>query len=246
MIKVMTFNIRCTNGMNLDLKKGDWRRVADVMAPVQADVYGVEEACINHPYSKGVDVPARLGEFLNLHYHFAKTISYPRWDEGQFEYGVAAFSRPPLSLVEEIPLPVPEKKEKRVALVARIEAPHPFYFIVTHFSYAGEYPGDDAHRVDAVRLITDAVVRKRYAPAILVGDFNAKPDSACLETARREWTVCNDSNPELSWPADKPERLIDYICFYPRHAFDIGACRVIPNATASDHRPVVAELHPRG
>ncbi len=36
----------------------------------------------------------------------------------------------------------------------------------------------------------------------LVGDFNAPPDAACLNAVRREWTICNDLNPEFSFPAD--------------------------------------------
>ncbi len=242
MIKVMTYNTRCTNGMDLSLKKGDWLRTGKVIAAANADIIGLEEVAINHPYAKGVNVPAELSAFLKMNYFFGVTISYPRWDEGQYEFGVAAFARHKLTLVQEVSLPVPEKREKRMALIVKVAASRPYYFIVTHLSYEGEFPDDEKHRVEAIRLITETVKNNAYTPAILVGDFNANPDSPCLAAVRQEWTVCNDRNPELSFPADQPQRLIDYICFYPKQAFEINECHVVPDSNASDHRPVVAEL----
>ncbi len=236
MIKVLTYNIHSAIGMD---NQADWRRIAEVIGRTGADVVGLEEVTVNHAMMKDVNVPRQIGEFLKVNWVFGKALAI---NEGKGEYGIAAFSPHPMRLVREIRLPVPANHEPRLALVLKIDAPRPYYFIVTHFSYDGEYPDSETNRVEAVKVITAAVKEGKYAPAIMVGDFNSFPDAPCLNAARREWTICNDVNPELSFPSDTPNQLIDYICCYPKAAFKVDGVRVIAETMASDHRPVLAEL----
>ena len=236
MVRILTYNTHFTIGLD---KQPDWRRIAGVIKPVGADAAGPQEVVINHPWSPGVNAPRLWSEALAMQHVFGKTIPI---NNGQGEYGIAAFSPHPLAHVRTLRLPVPDSREPRIALAVRIEKPVPFTFIVTHFSYGGEYPGDEDARVRAAELITETVRRERLAPAVLVGDLNAPPDAPCLEALRREWTVCNDADPQPSFPADAPATLIDYICFYPKTAFRLSALRVLEEPMASDHRPVAAEL----
>lgn len=117
--------------------------------------------------------------------------------------------------------------------------PQEFYFIVIHLLFE-----DDAEdlRVKSVQAIAKLVEEKQYTPAILTGDFNARPDAACLDELRKNWIICKDINPALSFPADTPGRLIDYVCLYPANAFRILEHSVIDERIASDHRPIVTIL----
>ncbi|MHC4091182.1 MAG: endonuclease/exonuclease/phosphatase family protein [Planctomycetota bacterium] len=79
-------------------------------------------------------------------------------------------------------------------------------------------------------------------PVVVAGDLNALPDSRGMLDARAFLDEAYDSSSasRFTFSADKPDRRIDYI-FYGQHpALKCVDCRVIPEAIASDHRPVLA------
>ncbi len=92
--------------------------------------------------------------------------------------GNAVLSRWPIADAEVIVLPDGGTTERRCLVAARIEAPFgPFWFFVTHLNWKMH----EGHvRCLQVRAIADAVKRlapRHDYPAIVVGDFNAEPDS---------------------------------------------------------------------
>jgi endonuclease/exonuclease/phosphatase family metal-dependent hydrolase len=48
------------------------------------------------------------------------------------------------------------------------------------------------------------------------------------------------SVPLLTFPADKPEKWIDYVLVRPAEKWEVVEVRVIEESVASDHRPLLA------
>jgi endonuclease/exonuclease/phosphatase family metal-dependent hydrolase len=48
--------------------------------------------------------------------------------------------------------------------------------------------------------------------------------------------------PLLTFPADKPDRWIDYIMVRPAEKWEVVEVRVLEEPVASDHRPLLAVL----
>lgn len=74
-------------------------------------------------------------------------------------------------------------------------------------------------------------------PAILAGDFNARPDEPSIELVRRSGKFSGNFEGPKTYPSDKPDQRIDYI-FAPA-GWKLLDERVIDDEV-SDHRPVVA------
>jgi endonuclease/exonuclease/phosphatase family metal-dependent hydrolase len=82
--------------------------------------------------------------------------------------------------------------------------------------------------------------------AIIAGDFNATPDSPiCQLFSDAGFRRCEGKkNADLSFPADHPDKLIDYILLRDGdriHIEDAGT-EVMNEPRASDHRPLPAHL----
>ena len=237
-IQVMTYNIHFTVGTD---KVADWRRTAAMIRAQHPDVIGLQEVTIFHHASPDIDVPRALSRELDLNAFFGRTLFYP---SGRGEYGIAAMARKDFTVMEKIVLATPEGIEPRTAIIIKVHAEQPYYFIVTHFSYQGEFDGDEQYRTLNAKLITDTVIDKEYFPAIWVGDFNTFEGTSTLDYIHKHWDVANDQEPEtpscetgkFGW------RQIDFICTYPKNAFTVKDFKIVGDHLVSDHSPVVATL----
>ena len=82
---------------------------------------------------------------------------------------------------------------------------------------------------------------KREPAVILLGDLNATPDSEVMKRMRKTWDdPTADSG--MTFPANKPDRKIDYVLPPKGHRWEVVSAKVIDEPVASDHRPVVVEL----
>jgi endonuclease/exonuclease/phosphatase family metal-dependent hydrolase len=59
------------------------------------------------------------------------------------------------------------------------------------------------------------------------------------------WTLPDKAQPTLTFPADRPEREIDFIGYRPQDRFEVLEYRVVDERVASDHRPVLMVLRVR-
>ena len=80
------------------------------------------------------------------------------------------------------------------------------------------------------------------APLILAGDFNSTPGSPVMELLEGEWTIVPKTGSSFTFPADGPEREIDFVLIRPKGAFRILEHRVLGEEVASDHRPIFLVL----
>lgn len=75
---------------------------------------------------------------------------------------------------------------------------------------------------------------------MLCGDFNADPASPEIKTLSTKFSAVAKNPLTLTCPADKPDAEIDHA--FLRGLKPAGPVIVIPETTASDHRPLLFEV----
>ena len=232
-LRIATYNIRHGRGADDVL---DLDRTARAIAALDADVVALQEVDERVRRSGRVDQAAALGESLGMHHAFGSFMDH---DGGR--YGMAILSRWPIASIDSWRLPT--GNEPRIALAIEIDPPGfgRCTIVDVHFDWVAD---------DGFRFAQAEVVAARLAdldrPWILLGDFNDTPGTRTrgrLGGLGRE----GDRPPEASntWPADAPAVDIDSIIAGPVEAWAAFDLRVVPEAIASDHRPVVGDLTPR-
>lgn len=162
------------------------------------------------------------------------------YGDAHFGFGNALFSRYPLLSYEVRPYQAKDML-KRSCLVATIQVgKQPVEVFVTHLSHLE--PPNPVREAQAAEL--KAWLKSARHPWILLGDFNATPDSPeirqILEIAHPLLRQQPKLLQEYSFPAAKPTRRIDYIFF--SEDFNLKKMQVLNNGVSSDHRPIYAEL----
>ena len=200
----------------------------------------------------------------------------PFWREGEEdhkrEFGNTVASRWPIRERTELRLPDSGDGETRAALSVTVDAPFgPVGFTSTHLNWKFNH---GAIREKQVAAVCDLALQNRPRkgfPPILVGDFNAEPESAeiryvtglqslegrsvCFLDA---WRMAGDGGPGHTWAnvnayareALEPDRRIDYIFVgFPKTTGEgqLLSCRVVCNdekagVWPTDHWGVYAEL----
>jgi endonuclease/exonuclease/phosphatase family metal-dependent hydrolase len=215
--------------LNLWNDQGPYERrrelVREWIGRLDPDVIGFQEVL----RGEGVDT-ARDQVPEGYHVDFAAAI--PFWMSPGTEFGNAVASRWPIRDREVCELPG-DSAERRVALNVTIDAPFgPLSFTSTHLNFKLHH---GYVRERQVAALCDFVLRRRPRdgfPPIIVGDFNAEPDSTEIRYVSGfhaldgrsvqffdAWRVAGDGGPGYTWSnrndyariALEPERRIDYV-----------------------------------
>lgn len=230
-LRVVSYNIKHGQGMDARL---DLERSAGVLAALAPDVVLLQEVDERAARSGGVDQAAWLGERLGLQPRFAPFMDF---DGGR--YGLATLSRWPIVDSRVIALP-PGKQEPRAALLVTLDVDGT---VVRVANAHLDWLRDDKERVAQAEALHAALAREP-GTVLLGGDLNDLPESATLRVLSGPASGFARIGPEgWTFPSDTPERTIDH--FVLRTASDHVATtsvRVIDEAVASDHRPVLAEV----
>ncbi len=201
---------------------------------------------------------------------YAKAIDF--WNDPSLAFGNAVASRWPIAEREELILPNGGDGEIRVALSVTVDGPlGPVSFTTTHLHWKFHH---GAIRERQVVALGELVLRRRPRggfPPIVVGDFNAAPESAEIRYVtglqslegrslylRDAWAEAGEGGDGITWsnrndyarPWLEPERRIDYIFVGPPQPSGVGlveSCRVVcDNARGgvwpTDHFGVYAEI----
>ena len=222
--RILSYNIRAGQGM--DLSPALDRQAAAIRA-LAPDVAALQEVDRVTERTGRIDQAAALADRTGLHAAFARALDF----EGG-EYGIAVLSREAPRATRTVPLPSPHD-EDRVLLVADFGA---FVFAATHL------PLDEGDRLDAAdRILAELLPSDR--PVFLAGDWNALPGDATLRRLARGFRLLSGTD-EPTFPADAPDRCIDYVAVDEAHAslFAGGVSRVADEPAASDHRPLLVSL----
>jgi endonuclease/exonuclease/phosphatase family metal-dependent hydrolase len=260
--------------LNLWHDSGPWperaARIREWIDRLEPDLIGFQEALRS---SSGRDQVAELLEGRG--YHLAYASATPFWREGsEFspgEFGNAVASRFPIRESEAIRLPDAGDGEKRCAISATLDSPlGPLSLTCTHLHWkfrSGEV------RERQVQAVCELVLRRRVRagfPSILVGDFNAEPDSAEIRFVTGLQSLGGRSvafldawrtvgqGAGITWSnqntyarlALEPDRRIDYVFTGFPQRNGVGQlldCRVVCNdekngVWPTDHFGVYAEL----
>jgi len=241
-IRVMTYNIHHGEDLEGELSLD---RIADLMARHDVDVVALQEVDSHWAErSAFADQPRELAERSGMEVFFAPIYNRdpepPR--EERRRYGLAVLSRLPILSKSNLEL----ARETSEGEVTRL----PGFPAVTLEAGAGtlhvfnthlDYRADPAMRRTQIAETLE-VLEDVNGPIILLGDLNAPPDAAELEPLLTRlhdaWEMAGDGD-GFTFPADAPDRRIDYILVSSDIRVDSIA---VLHSTASDHQPVVAVL----
>ncbi len=231
-VTVMTYNIHAMRGMDKVL---DATRIADVILSEKPDLVGLQEVDHLTARSGQFDAVSFFSEYTGMHAVYMKTFDY---QGGAF--GNMILSRFPIVAQEEIRLPSREAYEVRLLMKVTVvtDRGDTLHFYNTHLDHHGE----DSDRPAQMKKIVD-VLSADSGKRIFLGDLNCEPGSEPIRMLDGIMERCGPE--EKTYPADLPERIIDHIYIGPGSGLKCGTVRVVPETTASDHRPVVATLRLR-
>lgn len=249
-VAILTYNIHI--GKSVDDKQIDLGRIAKVIQFAAPDVVGLQEVDRFTERSGRADQMAELQALTGMAGAFSKSI-----DLQGGEYGIGILTTG--DILESRPTlhPVGIEAERRSFLMARIRTRGglTFWAINTHLGLNAE------DRAAQIRAILDATAGIEE-PVIILGDLNERPVeredalTATLAAAGFEdgWLGAPEQldrdlgaatpRPEASqgftFPAESPDRRIDYVWARRGHGFLPLRATVI-HTLASDHVPLLVE-----
>lgn len=222
-VRLMSYNVRNARGLD-DVRS--CQRIANVINNARPDVVAVQELDSVTNRSDRTDVLRELGERTQMHHYFAPAIDY---DGGKYGIGLLTKTEP-LGIRR---LPLPGREEERAMIIAEFDR---FFFACTHLSLTKE------DREQSMAILK-AEAAKTGKPFFLAGDFNADGNSEFIKELKKDFRILSDTR-HFTFPADKPEELLDYIVAsqHVEPDFVVKSARVIDEPLASDHRPILVEL----
>lgn len=232
-IKVLSYNIHHANPPSRP-EHVDMAAIAKVIIDSEADLVGLQEIDV-HTERSGTDLhqAEKLAELTGMHFYFSKAIDY----QGG-AYGTAILCKYPLSDTLTHHLPAEEGTEPRTLSVATAELENgvKIKFANTHLDYTRA-----SNALSQAKAITEYFADEEL-PLILVGDFNATPDSETINHLDGHFSRTCRSVCAPTVPVTNPTRTIDFIMFKGPESFTVQSHQVIEETYASDHRPVLATL----
>jgi endonuclease/exonuclease/phosphatase family metal-dependent hydrolase len=229
-LRAMTYNIHRGRGVD---RKLDLGRIAAVIASFDPDVVALQEVDIGRKRSGRVDQAADLASRLGMEMVFAPNIEYA---DGE-RYGMATLTRLPIRSSRQIKLPQRYRSEPRSSLITLLGwgADHVVELVNTHLSNLfRERPGQVAAL--AAEMASEAL--------IVAGDFNMTPWSPAYRALRHGSFLHSATRFARTWPAPAPLVPLDHILYRGQVELARGEAWLGgPARTASDHLPVVIELH---
>jgi len=222
-LTIVSYNIKHGVNMQGKLRLED---TAKVLKSLKADVIALQEVDEKTTRSAKVAQTEYLGKQLGMHHVFGKAMDYQGGG-----YGQAILSKYPI--LESKVHKLPGDGEPRIALEVVLEPlkGQKLSFVSIHFDFRSEET-----RQPQIKALLKALKEVKH-PVILLGDFNARPESESIKLFKDDWfNVPKKGNP-LTIPADVPKGEIDY--FMLRGLKNEGlTCDVIEEKNVSDHRPL--------
>lgn len=233
-LRVLSYNIHHAEGVDGKL---DLERIARVINTAEADIVALQEVDRLTQRTKQVDQGKELARLTGMSFAFGANI-----DLQSGTYGNAVLSKYRIVRHHNHALPCFDKGEQRGVLETEIElaGAERLLLLATHF----DHRRDDRERVASAKQINALIRKQDDLPALLLGDLNDVLGSAALSELQQQWTSAN-REPLPTIPVDKPKQQIDFVLFYPQERWVVIDVKVLDEAIASDHRPILAVLELR-
>lgn len=256
--------------LNIWNRQGPWAQRLPLLraglAALDADVIGLQEV-LGFPGMPSQADEIAAGTGWHVHY-------VPAWHiGGGLTFGNAIVSKHPLLDTQSLPLPSPEGLDTRTVAFARVDMPHgPVPVFVTHLTFQLHLGHARCAQVRALVDHVKALAPVEGAPPVLLGDFNADPDSDEMRYLRGLtplggtsvyfadcWAATGAEGPGYTYDrknayalrSREPSRRIDYIYVRgpdrslrgePLRA-RLALTEPVDGVWPSDHYVVVAEIH---
>jgi endonuclease/exonuclease/phosphatase family metal-dependent hydrolase len=227
-LTVVTYNIQHGRGMDGHF---DLKRTAYVLMVLNADVILLQEVDCWCPGTGMTCQPAVLAKMLNMDYAYGAVKHYRPGS-----YGNAILSRYFIASKKNHILV--NEDDQRCCLEAAIRTPK-MNFTVFNLHLGLKSAERYRHLKDIILPRVQAV----SGPAMLGGDFNARPESAeisLLQDYLQDSFLVNSGEYQYTFPSDQPRHRIDFI--FLNNQWQITEYKIIPHTLASDHLPVVAKI----
>ncbi|MBC7964895.1 MAG: endonuclease/exonuclease/phosphatase family protein [Fuerstia sp.] len=230
-LRVLSYNIHHAEGIDGKL---DVARIARVINDCQPDLVSLQEVDKLVERTKSIDQPSELARLTNMHVVFGANIELQSG-----HYGNAILSRFPVTHSENHLLPCLNDGEQRGVLEGSVQLPNntSLRLFATHF----DHRTNDAERQQSARAVQSLIKDSNDHPAILAGDLNDTLSSPTLNLLLEQWfRTSEEVQPTV--PVTIPDRQIDFVLFRPAQRWKVVESRVLEEAIASDHRPILAVL----
>jgi endonuclease/exonuclease/phosphatase family metal-dependent hydrolase len=235
-VRVMSYNLH----FGFDVSGwSDLEGTARAIEASGAEVVGLQEVSRGWYVNGATDMLAWLQRRLRMPYARFAGASDAVW-------GNAVLSRYPIVASEVVRLPREGVPLRRSALRVELDlgGGQGLRVVVTHLHHV---EGSDGARVRLAQLPRVLELAAGRPATVVMGDFNAEPGSAEVALLRAagltDAFAAGGGGPadELTWPADRPDRRIDYIWL----SGDLAATGfVATTGTASDHRGIAVTVRP--
>lgn len=236
-LRIMTYNVHSCVGLDGKLAA---ERIARVIAQANPDVVALQELDVGRTRSEGEDQAAAIAHYLEMDYHF-----HPAIHVEEEKYGDAILTHLPLRMIKAGVLPG-EGREPRGALWVEIDLHGTKVNVInTHLGLSTHERQLQMQALLGPDWLQHPGCRE---PTILCGDFNALAGSNVCRLLRGRMkdaqTALKGHQPKGTYYSRLPAARIDHIFVSP----DISVMAIqVPSTrltrVASDHLPVLAELH---
>lgn len=236
-LRVLTYNIHHGEGVDGKL---DLARIAKVIAAAEPDLVALQEVDLLVARTGNVDQPAELAKLTGLEVVFGANLKL----QGG-EYGNAILVRTGNGGIvvkshQNHALPTMDDGEQRGVLAVELTLPggEELSLLATHL----DHRRPDAERLASATAINELVAKSPGRLAILAGDLNATPDSTVLKRLVANLWSNTANKPISTIPVARPERQIDFVLYRPANRWKVVETKVLDEAIASDHRPLLTVL----
>ena len=239
-VRIATYNLHSCIGVDGRCAP---ERIAEVIAEMVPDVICLQELDVERSRTGAVDQAAEIARILTMQFHFHATIQ-----EVSGRYGDAILSKTPLTVVRadhlpEVPRPFPREARGAIWIETKVEG-RTWQIINTHFGL-----GHGERRLQARALVRDWITPALARPPLVVcGDFNSRPASVIHQIIRESLrdALAETGQPRPCTFATRwPFVCLDYLFVSPEIRVEHVKRSSRSAAVASDHFPIVAEVHGR-
>lgn len=227
-LRIVAYNIKHGRGMD---DRVDLQRVARVLRGLDADVISLQEVDDRTERTGRVDQVAVLAEALGY-----RGFHGPHRPYQGGHYGNAVLTRLPVREVRTRPIP-PASGSDLAVLEVRVDLPSGATASVVSVHLAGSVD----ERMAQAEAVTASFAGADH-PVVLAGDFNGRPGGPVVTRLREDWQVATKSGSPYTYPSDEPDREIDFVMIRPPGEVEVLEHRVVLEAMAADHRPLLAIL----
>tara|TARA_R110002050_G_scaffold223682_3_gene359586 strand:+ start:10365 stop:11216 length:852 start_codon:yes stop_codon:yes gene_type:complete len=233
-IRILSYNIRIAHPPSGGWERIDLPAIGEVINRSKPDLVALQEVDVFTERSgKTVNQANELAKIMGMNFFFVKAV-----DRSGGDYGVAVLSCFPIVEAHGYRLPVRDSIKSEIRALALVKVQLPDGSLMAFGSAHLDHISDD-DRLLQVKTMIDVMDAYHQHPLIIGADLNMKPDNPVMSDLK-EALIPACVNCPLTFPADNPDRTLDYILLNDQanDQFEVLDCQTVNETYASDHLPL--------